>query len=85
MPLTHLLVAGSPGVFGLQLRLCFQCHMAFFSECPCLSVSSFLISASVIINNGSTPLQCDLNLTYILIISVKTLFPNEVAFTDTRG
>ena len=43
-----------------------------------LCVSSLLIRASVIIKQGSRLLQYDLILTYILIISAKTLFANEV-------
>ena len=29
-------------------------------------------------------MQCDLNLSYILITPAKTLFPNKVTFTGTR-
>lgn len=47
-----LAVLGVPPLWPHHCSLCFQCYVAFFSECLC--VSSFLIRASVIINQGST-------------------------------
>lgn len=50
-----------------------------------VSVCVFLAYKDISHNKGSMLLQYDLILTYILIISAKTLFPNEVPFAGTMG
>ena len=56
------------------------------SACVCFCVSSPFMKPPFTLNEGTTLLhiQCDLILTYILITSAKTLFPNKITFTDTR-